>query len=114
MTSFRGAARDHVRAHSLDVKFAHPFTSTRAAALTGRGSSVTTKGHVHERDSQNAPRGALASRPRSGPDALGFACELGVTYLKWLLTRNCCDVVWTFTRGRFADEASSSDLNVLC
>ena len=42
-------------------KFAHPFTSTRAAVLTGRGGYVTIKGHVHERGTQNAQRGALRS-----------------------------------------------------
>ena len=63
-------------------KFAHPFTSTRAAVLTGRGGYVTIKGHVHERGTQNAQRGALKSHGLPPPRRTPIACDLGVTYLK--------------------------------
>ena len=62
-------------------KFAHPFTSTRAAVLTGRGGYVTTKGHVHERGTQNAQRGALRSHGLAPPRRTPIACDLGVTHL---------------------------------
>ena len=62
-------------------KFAHPFTSTRAAVLTGRGGYVTIKGHVHERGTQNAQRGALRSHGLPPPRRTPIACDLGVTYL---------------------------------